>query len=53
MVRRADDYPVSYTHLVGLRITGQTVVRIIDCDEANAELRKNLLNIASAVDIVS
>ena len=38
---------------VGLRITGQTVIRIIDCDEANAELRENLLNVASAVDVVS
>ena len=38
---------------VGLRIAGQTVIRIIDCDEANAELRENLLNVASAVDVVS
>ena len=37
----------------GLRITGQTVIRIIDCDEANAELRENLFNVASAVDVVS
>ena len=38
---------------VGLRITGQTVIRIIDCDEAYAELREYLLNVASAVDVVS
>ena len=38
---------------VGLRITGQTVIRIIDCDEAYAELRENLFNVASAVDVVS
>jgi len=38
---------------VGLRIAGQTVIRIIDCDETNAELRENLLNVASAVDVVS
>ena len=38
---------------VGLRITGQTVIRIIDCDEAYAELREYLLNVTSAVDVVS
>ena len=38
---------------IGLRIAGQTVIRIIDCDEANAELRENLFNVASAVDVVS
>ena len=38
---------------VGLRITGQTVIRIIDCDEANAKLRENLFNVAPAVDVVS
>ena len=38
---------------VGLRIAGQTVIRIVDCDEADAELRENLLNVASAVDVVS
>jgi len=38
---------------VGLRITGQTVIRIIDCDETYAELREYLLNVTSAVDVVS
>lgn len=36
-----------------MRITGQTVIRIIDCDEAYAELREYLLNVTSAVDVVS
>ena len=45
-----DKKTVSYTHL---DVYKRQVIRIIDCDEANAELRENLFNVAPAVDVVS
>ena len=38
---------------VRLRIAGQTVVSIVDGNKPDAELRKDLLKIAPAVDVVS
>ena len=38
---------------VGLRIAGQTVISVIDCDKADAKLREYFLKIASTVNVIS